>query len=147
MLFVCSLCCRREAEDGKLSCKGGMQKPLLLVPGLTAKARKGERDAGATTSHRFVPAAGGEVQRWAQPGMAGTEHSAGCRMSPALRVNFSSVQTCLTPRLLPQKSLIVFRKPVQNNFPSTFPTSSKCSARQRYCKIASHSLISPRYRE
>lgn len=50
----------------------------------------------------------------------------GCRMSPALGVNFSSVQTCLTPRLLPQKSLVVFRKPVQNNFPSTFPTSSKC---------------------
>lgn len=44
------------------------------------------------------------------------------------------MQICFTLLLLPQKSLIVFRKPVQNNFPSTFPTSSKCQARQRCCK-------------
>lgn len=32
------------------------------------------------------------------------------------------------------KSRLGFRKPVQGNFPSTFPTSSKCWARQRCCR-------------
>lgn len=68
--------------------RGGCRKPLLLVSGPTAKAGQGERAAVATVSHGFVPAAEGEVQRWARLGMVGTGRSAGCRMSPALTARF-----------------------------------------------------------